>query len=83
MDGRGGELVTADEPTVVSEPFLDAIVMEDSQNDGRFPYPPCTDKGDGGEFFCEANDILDQLVAPETGPRWRGRRFSRRDAIQR
>ena len=39
MSARGGELIAADEPTVVSKPFLDAIVVEDSQSDGRFPNP--------------------------------------------
>ena len=78
----GGELVATDEPTVVSEPFLDAIVVEDSQSDGGFPNPPCTDESDWGEIFCEVDDLFDQIVAPETGPRqWRGK-FSRRDAMQ-
>ena len=30
MDGRGGELVAANESAVISESFLDAVTMEDS-----------------------------------------------------
>ena len=70
MCGRGGELVATNKPTVVSKPFLDAIVMQDSQSDGRFPDPPCADESDWSEVFREANDLRDQLVASNTGP-WR------------
>ena len=73
MSPGSGELVATNEPTVISEPFLDAIVVEDSQSDGSFPNPPCTDEGDWGEVFREVDDFLDQLVAPETGPRWQRR----------
>ena len=59
MSARGGELVTTDEPTVVSEPFLDSVVVEDSQSDGRFPDPPCADESDWSEIFCEVDDLLD------------------------
>jgi len=77
MSARGGELVATDEPTVGSEPFLDAIVVEDGESDRRFPNPPCTDESDWSEIFCEANDLLDQVLPPETGPRRRGRRLSK------
>ena len=73
MDGGGGELVAADEPTVVSEPSLDAIVVEDGQSDCCFPDPACTDESNRSEVFCEADIVLNQVVAPETGPRRRGR----------
>ena len=82
MDGRGGELIAADEPTVVSEPLPNSVVVEDSQSDGSFPYSPCTDEGDRGEILCETDNALDQLVAPETGPRRWGRQFSGRDTMQ-
>ena len=59
MCARGGELVAMNKPTVVSKPFLDAVVMEDSQGDGSFPDPPCADESDWGEVFCEANDLRD------------------------
>ena len=77
MNARGGELVATDKPTVGSESFLDAIVVEDGERDGSFPDPPCAYEGDWGEIFCEANDLLDQILASETGPgRW-GRRLSK------
>ena len=59
MSARGGELVAADEPTVVSEPLLDAVLMEDGQSDGRFSDPPWTDECDWSEVFNEADDLLD------------------------
>ena len=52
-------MIATDEPTVVSKPFPDAIVMEDSPSDGRFPDPPYTDEGDWGEGFRETDDLLD------------------------
>ena len=80
---RGGELVTADEPTAVSKPLPDSVVVEDSQSNGCFSDSSCADEGDRNEIFCETDDILDQLVAPETGPWWRGRQLSRRDSMLR
>jgi hypothetical protein len=77
MRTRGWELVTTNEPSVLAKPFLDAFVVEDGQSDRRLPDPPCTDESDGCEAFGETNDLLDQLVASETGPRPRGRRLSR------
>ena len=59
MSAGGGELVATDEPTVGSEPFLDAIVVEGGQSDGRFPNPPRTNESDWSKIFCEANDLLD------------------------
>ena len=74
----GGELVTTDEPAVFSEPFLNAIVVEDGESDGSFPDPSCTDESNWGEVFCETDDLVDQLVPSKAGPRWRGRGLSRR-----
>ena len=76
MSTRGGELVAADEPAVISEPLLDSIVVEDGQGDGCFPDPPWTDESDWGEVLCETDNLLDQIVASETGPRLRGRWLS-------
>ena len=59
MSTRRRELVTSDEPTVVFEPFLDAIVVEDRQSDGRFPDPPCTDESDWGQVVYETDDLPD------------------------
>ena len=77
MSAGGGKLVATDKPTIGSEPFLDAIVVEGSQSDGRFADPPCTDQSDGSEMFREINELLDQILASETGPRWRWRWLSR------
>ena len=73
MSARGGELVASNEPTVDSKPLLDAVMVEDGQSDGCLPNPPRTDERDWSEMFCEANDLLDQLLASEAGPRRRGR----------
>jgi len=35
MSARGGELVATDEPTVVTKPLFDAIIVEDGQSGGR------------------------------------------------
>ena len=77
MSARGGELVATDEPTVGSEPFLDTIVVEDGESDGRFPDSPRADESDWCEIFCEADDLLDQTLASITGPRRWGRQLSK------
>ena len=73
MSTRSRELIATDEPAVLAEPLLDAVVVEYSQSDGCLPDPPGTYESDGYEGFGETNDLLDQLVASETGPWWRGR----------
>ena len=70
MSERGGEFVATDKPTVMAKPFLDAIVVEDSQSDGGLANSASTDESDGREVFCEADDLLDQLVASKEGPWW-------------
>ena len=74
MSGRGAELVTTDKPAIVSKLLLDATMVEDGEGDRCLPDPPWTDESDWREVFCEADDLLDQLVAAETDPRrrWRG-----------
>ena len=69
MGARGRELVATDEPTVLSKPPHDPIVVEDSKSDGRFPDSSWTNESDWSEVFCETNDLLCQFVAPETDPR--------------
>jgi hypothetical protein len=59
MSVRSWELVATDEPTVIAEPFLYAIVVEDSQGDGSFPDATWADKSDWGEVFSKTNDLLD------------------------
>jgi hypothetical protein len=76
MSTRSWELVATNEPAVLAEPLLDAIVVEDSQSNGCLPDSPWTDESDGCKFFDEANDLLDQFFASETGPWWWGRRLS-------
>ena len=73
MSARRRELDAADEPTVLSKPLLDPIVVEDSQSDGSFADPPWTDESEWSEVLSKTDDPLDQLVTPETGPRRRGR----------
>ena len=75
MSGGMGELIAADESTIVAEPLLDAVVVQDGQRDGCLANPAGTNKGDWSQVFCKANDFLDQLVTPKEGPRWRGRGF--------
>ena len=73
MGARGGELVTTNESPVVSEPFLDDIVVKNGQSNGCFSDPPWTDESGWSELFRETDDLLDQLVASEAGPGRRGR----------
>ena len=71
-------MVTTNEPTVVTESLFDPIVMEDSQDNGRLPNPAGSNESDGCQVLRQIDDPLDQLVTSETGPRRRGRRFTRR-----
>jgi len=77
MSARGGELVATDKTTVGPKPFLDAIVVEDGEGDGRFPNPSCADESNWSEIFCEADDLIDQILTSETSPRRWGRRLSK------
>ena len=52
-------------------------MVEDGQGDGCLADPADTDESDGREVFGQTNDLLDQLVTSETGPRRRGRGFAR------
>ena len=73
MGARSGELVAADEVTVVTESLLDATVMEDGQSNGRLADPTGTNEGDGCEAFGQAKDLVNQLATSEAGPRCRCR----------
>jgi len=66
MVERRREFVASDEPTILAEPPLDAIVMEDSQRDGRLADPASTDQSDRTETFCKGNDLVDQIVTTKT-----------------
>ena len=75
---RGRELVTTDESSIISEPFLDAIVVEDGQSDGCLPDPPWPDESEWGEVLGEVDNLFNQIVASKTGPRTWGRGLSAR-----
>jgi len=47
MGERCWELVASGKPAILAEPLLDAIVIEDSQSDGRFADPTSTDENGG------------------------------------
>ena len=71
MCARSRELITTDESTVITKPVLDAIVVEDGESDRGFSNTPCANESNGFEVLCETNDLLDEVVASETGPeRW-------------
>ena len=58
MSTRGGKFVAADESTVVAKPFLDPIVVEDSQSDGCLANPTGTNESYGCEVLSQTNDLL-------------------------
>ena len=64
------ELITADEPAVVTEPLFDAIVVEGGQGYGCLTNPSGTDQRDWCEVLCETNGFLDQLSPAEADPWW-------------
>ena len=83
MRAGSRKLIATDESTVLAEPCFDPIVLEGGKSDGCFPNPPCTDESDGFKVFGESDDLLDQLVTPETIPRCRRREFTKGNAIKR
>jgi hypothetical protein len=70
------KLIAADKSPVIAKSIFDPIVVEYSEGNRRFPNPPRSDESDGFEVFCESDNLLDQLVTPETVPGGRGRRFT-------
>ena len=62
-----------DEASIVAKPFFYPIVVENGECDGGFPDSACANESDGAEGACETDDLLDQPIAAETGPRCRGR----------
>ena len=70
-------MIAANEPTVRAKPLLDPIVVENGQGDGRLADSASTDEGDWNGLLSEINELLDQFVASEECPWWRGRGFSR------
>ena len=67
--GEGGrELVASDEPTIIAETPLDAIVVKDCESDGCLADPSWTDQSDWGQVFSETDDLLNQFVTSTTDP---------------
>ena len=58
MGERRRKPVTADKSAVIPKPFLDAIVMENGQRDGRFSDPSGTYESDWFEVFSKTDDLL-------------------------
>ena len=82
MSARGREVIAADESTVVAEPLLDPVVVEDSESDGSFADSTCTDEGDWSEIFGQTNDALYKTLAAKTDPRRLRRQYSERSTVQ-
>ena len=76
MTEGGRELIAADESAVVAKLSLDSIVVEDGQRDGGLSDSAGANESDWGEVIHKASDLIDQLVAPEKGPRWLRWRFT-------
>ena len=66
MSTGTSELVATDESTVVTDSLFDAIVMEDGKSDGCLADSADPNESGGCEVF---DDLLNQLVMSETGPR--------------
>ena len=58
MSERRGELVAADEPTVLAKSPLDATVVGDGQSNGRLADSTDADESDWLEAFCKADNLL-------------------------
>ena len=65
MSGRSREFVATYESTVFAKPSFDTIVVKDGQGNGRLANSASTNQCDWCEAFCEANNLLDQLVTSE------------------
>ena len=77
MTTGGSELVATNEPTVVAKPFLDPIVVEDSQSDGGLANTARANESDWKKVLSEINYVLDQLVTSKEGSWGRRGEFSK------
>ena len=77
MSVGGRELIAADKSTVGTKSSFDVSVVEGLQSDGGLPDSSGTDESDGYEAFGHTDDLVDQLVTAEAGPRSRRGRFTR------
>ena len=82
MGTRSWELITTDESTVLAESVFDPTVVENSESNGRFPNPSCTDESDGFEPFGESDDLVDQPFTSETIPGRRRGQFTNGHAVK-
>ena len=57
--GNLWELITADEPAIVTEALLDVVAVENVEGSGRLTNSTGTNEGDWSEGFCETDDLLD------------------------
>ena len=58
-----GEMIAADEPTIVTEHLFDASIVKEGQDYGCLPNPAGPDQSDWCEVLCETDDPLDQIIA--------------------
>ena len=76
MRERGGELVAANKSTVIPKPFLDSVIVEDAQCDGRLANPTSAYESNSIEVFGETDKLLDEVASSETDLQWRGQGFT-------
>ena len=69
---RCWKLVATNELAVLAKSFLDAIIMEESQGNGCLANSTSTNESDGCKVFSQTDNLLNHVVASETG--WRRRR---------
>ena len=77
MSVRGREFIATNEPTVMTKPLLDPIVLKNGQGDGGLANSASTNEGDWSKVLSKIDYLLDQLVASEEGPWWQRWGFSR------
>ena len=73
MSTGSGKLIATNEPTVLAKPFFDPIVVQESEGKSCFLDPTRADESNGLEVFGESDNLFNQFVTSETGPRRWGR----------
>jgi len=69
------ELIAPDEPAILAEPLLDAVVMEDLQGNGRLANPANTKESNRNQPLRYIDNLLDQLITSKKDSGRRGRWF--------
>ena len=77
MSRGGRELVATYESAILAKQFLDAIVVEGSQNGRCLANSTSADESGWSEVFCQIDDLLNPSVTSEAAPWWRWWGFSR------